>query len=130
MNGDQVTKAALNKIKAVSGATSSTANGQKKRKKGQDLKPIITRDGPGAGKAQRYALTDFCRFFFYHPFYISLRHFFIISRFPFFPFSFFPFSPFPFPLSPFPFFFSLFFPSLSCRSPSLTSPHSFFFPLY
>lgn len=56
INDEQV----KNKIKAVSGAASSTANGQKKRRKGQDLKPIITKDGSGAGKAQRYALTDFC----------------------------------------------------------------------
>jgi len=69
MNGEQVKKAAISKVKAVASATSSTANGQKKRRKGQDLKPIITNDGPGAGstaKAQRcvpFVLMAFFNFY-------------------------------------------------------------------
>lgn len=66
MNGEQVKKAAINKVKAVASAASPTANGQKKRRKGQDLKPIITNDGPGAGstaKAQRCVLFALIPFF-------------------------------------------------------------------
>ena len=61
MNGEHVKKATISKVKAVASAASPSANGQKKRRKGQDLKPIITNDGPGAGstaKAQRCVL--FC----------------------------------------------------------------------
>lgn len=53
MNGEQVKKAAINKIKAVASAASPSANGQKKRRKGQDLKPIITNEGPGAGSTAK-----------------------------------------------------------------------------
>ena len=47
MNGDVgVKKAAINKVKQVANAAAgaATANGNKKRRKGQDLKPIITGD--------------------------------------------------------------------------------------
>lgn len=40
MNGADIKKAALNKAKQV--ANVANGNGQKKRRKGQDLKPIIT----------------------------------------------------------------------------------------
>lgn len=40
MNGDTIKKAAINKAKQVAGA--ANGNGGKKRRKGQDLKPIIT----------------------------------------------------------------------------------------
>ena len=51
MNGaDSIKKAAINKAKQVAGAsTSSSSNGQKKRRKGQDLKPIITSDSQKSG---------------------------------------------------------------------------------
>jgi len=72
MNGEQK-KAAINKIKTVTSAASPSANG-KKRRKGQDLKPIITNDGPGAGstaKAQRYVLFSIDGFFL--KFFIPVR---------------------------------------------------------
>ncbi len=40
MNGVDIKKAAINKAKQV--AHAANGNGQKKRRKGQDLKPIIT----------------------------------------------------------------------------------------
>lgn len=40
MNGDTIKKAAINKAKQV--ANAANGNGGKKRRKGQDLKPIIT----------------------------------------------------------------------------------------
>lgn len=47
MNGADIKKAAINKAKqAVSNATNN--NGGKKRRKGQDLKPIITTDTPSS----------------------------------------------------------------------------------
>lgn len=45
MNGAEIKKAALNKAKQVAGAAAANGNGQKKRRKGQDLKPIITTEG-------------------------------------------------------------------------------------
>ncbi|KAF8473121.1 putative serine protein kinase Sky1 [Kalaharituber pfeilii] len=54
MNGEQVKKAAINKVKAVASAASLSANGQKKRRKGQDLKPIITSDSTnGSGSTAK-----------------------------------------------------------------------------
>ena len=67
MNGEQIKKAAINKVKAVASAASPSANGQKKRRQGQDLKPIITHDGPGAGstaRAQRCVLLTLMAFFY------------------------------------------------------------------
>ena len=55
MNGEMVKKAAINKVKSVASAAST--NGQKKRRKGGDLKPIITNDGPST-KAQRYVISS------------------------------------------------------------------------
>lgn len=46
MNGADIKKAAINKAKAV--AQAANGNGGKKRRKGQDLKPIITTEGQGA----------------------------------------------------------------------------------
>ena len=40
MNGDTIKKAAISKAKQV--ANAANGNGGKKRRKGQDLKPIIT----------------------------------------------------------------------------------------
>jgi serine/threonine-protein kinase SRPK3 len=45
MNGTDMKKAAINKAKQVAQAANS--NGGKKRRKGQDLKPIITTEGQG-----------------------------------------------------------------------------------
>lgn len=45
MNGADIKKAAINKAKAV--AQAANGNGGKKRRKGQDLKPIITTEGQG-----------------------------------------------------------------------------------
>lgn len=44
MNGNDIKKAALNKAKQVASAANNVANGNggKKRRKVQDLKPIIT----------------------------------------------------------------------------------------
>lgn len=47
MNGDGKRQIAFEKVKAVANATQAAAAG-KKRRKGQDLKPIITNE-PGAG---------------------------------------------------------------------------------
>jgi len=46
MNGTDMKKAAINKAKQVANAANS--NGGKKRRKGQDLKPIITSENQGA----------------------------------------------------------------------------------
>ncbi|MCJ1356290.1 MAG: serine/threonine protein kinase, CMGC group [Icmadophila ericetorum] len=48
MNGGDIKKAAINKAKQVASAANSAANGNggKKRRKGGDLKPIITTEGP------------------------------------------------------------------------------------
>lgn len=51
MNSDQLKRAAINKAKSVAAAASSTtskaaANGKSTRRKGTDLKPIITTDSP------------------------------------------------------------------------------------
>jgi serine/threonine-protein kinase SRPK3 len=50
MNGTDMKKAAINKAKSVAQAASSS-NGSKKRRKGQDLKPIITTEKAGSQKA-------------------------------------------------------------------------------
>lgn len=42
MNGTDIKKAAFNKAKQVAHAAAANGNGGKKRRKGQDLKPIIT----------------------------------------------------------------------------------------
>ncbi|KAI9803126.1 MAG: serine/threonine protein kinase, CMGC group [Piccolia ochrophora] len=47
MNGDAIKKAAINKAKQVAGAATN-GNGGKKRRKGQDLKPIITTENQQA----------------------------------------------------------------------------------
>ena len=48
MNGGDIKKAAINKAKQVATAANNAANGNggKKRRKGTDLKPIITTEGP------------------------------------------------------------------------------------
>ena len=49
MNGDTIKKAAINKAKQV--ASAANGNGGKKRRKGQDLKPIITTENQQAMEA-------------------------------------------------------------------------------
>ena len=54
MNGGDIKKQAINQAKKVATAAANTANGsngQKKRRKGENLKPIITTDGPVAVEA-------------------------------------------------------------------------------
>lgn len=55
MEGIDLTKAVLNKGKQMAGVAASAANGNggKKRRKGTDLKPIVTNDGKSgeAGEA-------------------------------------------------------------------------------
>lgn len=52
MNGNDIKKAAINKAKQVASAANNAANGNggKKRRKGQDLKPIITTEGQQAAE--------------------------------------------------------------------------------
>ncbi|KAI4229028.1 MAG: hypothetical protein L6R36_001176 [Xanthoria steineri] len=59
MNGNDIKKAAINKAKQVATAANNAANGTagKKRRKGQDLKPIITTDDQqSAGSSPNSAL--------------------------------------------------------------------------
>ena len=49
MNGTDIKKAAINKAKQV--AQAANGNGGKKRRKGQDLKPIITTEKQGSQDA-------------------------------------------------------------------------------
>ena len=53
MNGGDIKKAAFNKAKQVATAANNAANGNggKKRRKGTDLKPIITTEGPQSVEA-------------------------------------------------------------------------------
>lgn len=53
MNGGDIKKAAINKAKQVANAANNAANGSggKKRRKGQDLKPIITTEAQQAADA-------------------------------------------------------------------------------
>jgi len=50
MNGTDIKKAAINKAKQV--AQAANGNGGKKRRKGQDLKPIITTEQQASQNAQ------------------------------------------------------------------------------
>ena len=61
MNGGEIKKAAINQAKKVaSSATNVTnGNGQKKRRKGTDLKPIITTDGqPGTDSSPQTTTSN------------------------------------------------------------------------
>jgi serine/threonine-protein kinase SRPK3 len=53
MNGTDLKKAAINQAKkvATSAAQAASSNGQKKRRKGDNLKPIITTDGQAGANA-------------------------------------------------------------------------------
>ncbi|KAI9792386.1 MAG: serine/threonine protein kinase, CMGC group [Candelina submexicana] len=51
MNGDSIKKAAINKAKQVANAANGNGNGGKKRRKGQDLKPIITTENQKSQEA-------------------------------------------------------------------------------
>jgi hypothetical protein len=60
MNGGDIKKAAINKAKQVASAAKDTANGSggKKRRKGTDLKPIITTDGVQSAEASPITATN------------------------------------------------------------------------
>lgn len=53
MNGGEIKKAAISQAKKVASTASTVTNGngQKKRRKGTDLKPIITTDGQASTDA-------------------------------------------------------------------------------
>lgn len=76
MNGGDMKKAAINKAKQVATAANNAANGNggKKRRKGQDLKPIITTDGPQSAEpspnttVNSSSLTYVCNLYIYHAF--------------------------------------------------------------
>jgi hypothetical protein len=60
MNGGEIKKVALNKAKQVAAAANVAANGNggKKRRKGSDLKPIITTEGPQSADASPLTATN------------------------------------------------------------------------
>ncbi|KAI9860264.1 MAG: serine/threonine protein kinase, CMGC group [Vezdaea acicularis] len=58
MNGEGITKAAINKAKQVANAATANGNGQKKRRKGGDLKPIITTEDQQAQDAATSSAFD------------------------------------------------------------------------
>jgi serine/threonine-protein kinase SRPK3 len=59
MNGTDLKKAAINQAKkvATSAAQAASSNGQKKRRKGDNLKPIITTDGQVLASASPPTVT-------------------------------------------------------------------------
>lgn len=57
MNGTDIKKAAINKAKQV--AQAANGNGGKKRRKGQDLKPIITTEQQGSQNASPASTGSF-----------------------------------------------------------------------
>lgn len=62
MEGVDLTKAMLNKGKQMANVAASAANGNggKKRRKGTDLKPIVTNEAnPGPGATESYVLEHF-----------------------------------------------------------------------
>ena len=60
MNGGDLKKAATNQAKKVATVVNNATNGngQKKRRKGGDLKPIITTDGPQSSEASPNAVIN------------------------------------------------------------------------
>ena len=60
MNGNDIKKAAIHKAKQVATAANNAANGNggKKRRKGQDLKPIITVEGQQQADGDADTPTD------------------------------------------------------------------------
>jgi hypothetical protein len=65
MNGTDMKKAAINKAKSVAQAASSN-NGNKKRRKGQDLKPIITTEKEGSQNASPAGSTGSFHYKYVH----------------------------------------------------------------
>lgn len=57
MNGTDIKKAAINKAKQV--AQAANGNGGKKRRKGQDLKPIITTEQQASQNASPASTGSF-----------------------------------------------------------------------
>ena len=64
MNGTDMKKAAINKAKQVAQAANS--NGGKKRRKGQDLKPIITTENQGNQNASPAGSTGSFQYKYVH----------------------------------------------------------------
>jgi hypothetical protein len=64
MNGTDMKKAAINKAKQVAHAANS--NGGKKRRKGQDLKPIITTENQGNQNASPAGSTGSFQYKYVH----------------------------------------------------------------
>lgn len=61
MNGAEIKKAVTNQAKKVATSAAVAANGnngQKKRRKGDNLKPIITTDNAGSGLHESPAQAD------------------------------------------------------------------------
>jgi serine/threonine-protein kinase SRPK3 len=56
MNGEHLKKAAIQKAKQVANAAAN-GNGQKKRRKGTDLKPIITNENQQASDSSAMSTT-------------------------------------------------------------------------
>jgi hypothetical protein len=69
MNGTDMKKAAINKAKQVAQAANS--NGGKKRRKGQDLKPIITTENQGNQNASPAGSTGSFQYKYVHHHHLS-----------------------------------------------------------
>lgn len=77
MEGVDLTKAMLNKGKQMANVAASAANGNggKKRRKGTDLKPIVTNEANPALAGDATAAYVFKFIFFFSPFHFAfLRH--------------------------------------------------------
>jgi serine/threonine-protein kinase SRPK3 len=72
MNGTDMKKAAINKAKQVAHAANS--NGGKKRRKGQDLKPIITTENQGNQNASPAGSTGSFQYKYVHHHYHHHHH--------------------------------------------------------
>jgi serine/threonine-protein kinase SRPK3 len=72
MNGTDMKKAAINKAKQVAQAANS--NGGKKRRKGQDLKPIITTEGQGNQNASPAGSTGSFQYKYVHHHHLYYHH--------------------------------------------------------
>lgn len=71
MEGVDITKAVFNKGKQMASVAASAANGNggKKRRKGTDLKPIVTNDPTGSTDPEGYVLYLLCFLSLSHPAY-------------------------------------------------------------
>jgi serine/threonine-protein kinase SRPK3 len=83
MDGVDLTKAVLNKGKQMASVATAAANGNggKKRRKGTDLKPIVTNDAANPGAEPAPAPSEGCVFFPLSPFAsVPLTHRFLSQR--------------------------------------------------